>query len=234
MIRVTLRQVRAIEAGRATQVRVLPGERRLVKRKDAAKRGRSALRWQEPWRPRLNMEEAITGSDGRTSLTLRAVVVDRWQESLAEMTEHDARALGHGTKAGNIHAARAEWVELHDAAWVDHHKVRLAAVFGPGVVHDILCRRFEQRWAGVVVWVVEVRGFDGTRRLLADVRKGRGDYTRSPTLTIDRECEPVEGRVQRRYAIDALASQENFKAVLDEARAAKHAARGRAMREQAA
>ena len=48
MIRVTLRQARAIEAGRATQVRVIPGERRQVKRKDAARRDRSAMRWQEP------------------------------------------------------------------------------------------------------------------------------------------------------------------------------------------
>lgn len=230
MIKVPLRHARAIEAGRATQVLALPGERRLVKRKDAERRGRSAMRWQEPQRPKVNMEDTITGTDGRTTVTVRVVITGVHQQPLGALTGLDARLQGHGAGAASIYQAKAEWVQAHDTAWLNRHKVHLADVLGPAVVPFILCRRFDTRWANTIAWVLEVRPVE-TRELLADTRLGRGDYTHSACHTIDREAETVDTATLQRYALHAVASQDSFKAALLEARAAKHAARGRAFRE---
>lgn len=232
MIRVTLRQARAIEAGRATQVRVIPGERRQVKRKDAARRDRSAMRWQEPWHPTIGAEETVIGHDDGDLERCRVAIVDRYRAPLGRLTPRDVKACGHTSTAAFMHA----WVRDHDKAWMERNDDRLDAM--SDVAADaLILARFHRLWADREVWVITVRNV-AERHLLADPRKGRGDYTNSPGQTIDRDAECVDKATQDRISAKAKVKNIKLRATfqddLEKERAAKKAERGRSFRQEAA
>lgn len=229
LIKVSLRHVRAIEAGRATQVRVIPGERTLTRRKDSDRRNQSAWYWTDPWQPVLGADVTVVGRDpdSGTSRKARVRITGLRTSALGDMTPLDARACGHVS----IPAFQIAWVRDHDRAWMARHADQLDARRVTHVAADyVLLDRFAARWRDREAWVITVVHVEA-QHLLADVRKGRGDYTTSPGSTIDMGAECVDAATLERYALKARASQDNFKAALRAERDAQHAARGRAMRD---
>ncbi len=232
-MRLPAKTIRAMVAGRTTQFRVLPGERRLVKRKDADRRQSSATRWAEPWAPRVGAEEALRSSEQDKDDTTRIVITAKRREPLSRMTHADAKAMGYG----NLDSAKAAWVTRHDAALIARqNRTNLTAenlelVLALPDLRDILCQRFDDRWSDVTTWVIDVKPAVAPSRVLAAAGKGtidaagNGDYTTVPAHALDREAGGViDNGTQIRYSKTADQHAQEFYRDLAEARAEQRAA----------
>jgi len=138
--------------------------------------------------------------------------------TLAQVSHEQARALGHKGTA----ALKRAWITSRDAAWL------LDADRSDA---DVL-RRYDERWgrrAAVLVRYVAA----GRPRLLADVRRGYGDYTTSPGRTIDPDAECIDQATQERYSKDALAFCIGRQINRAKEQAAKRDARARQFRDAA-
>lgn len=113
------------------------------------------------------------------------------------ITPQQAKAEGHTS----IDAFACAWVRRWDRAWVERHTEDITA---RGKLSRVLLERYRRRWEGREVWVIQFE-------LVADVRylaqpdpvKAQGDYTRTPSRSID-PLPVVEAAVVEQYAKDAL------------------------------
>lgn len=164
------------------------GERRLVKRagpRGLQRTGRSATRWQEPFVPKAGHIYSIQPGVGKpTAIHVKALAVR--QERVGAITHDDAKREGHRNTA----AFKVAWVARY--GWRKEWDEDTPA-------DEELLAIFERRHAGTLVHVVTFQPAE-TPMLLADVRKGRGDYTRSPGQTMDRGAECVDIGTQDAYA----------------------------------
>lgn len=208
---------KAIATGRATQVRVLPGEPRLVKRKNADRRDRTATYWVQPWRPSVGGEVSLDG--------YRVAITAKTRAEAGDLTYEDAKAEGHGS----IDNAKVAWVRDHDEPWLEHHKVRLADALGPGVVRAIMLARFEERWTDEPVWVVVVRPVPARPQFMARVT----GKTSSASMSIDPDAEVPCDEWVNRYAKTAEAFCIGRQLARKREAEAQRADRGRSMRKAA-
>lgn len=130
---------------------------------------------------------------------------------LRDITHDQARLLGHRGTA----PFKRDWLARFDQAWLTDER-------GDDEQLDRFAARWGQRDAELVTYVhVE------PPELLADVRGGHGDYTTSPSRTIDREAGCVDEAVLAQYAKMArqksLATRETFQADLERERAIQKA-----------
>ncbi len=213
MIRFPAKTVRAAAAGRTSQLRVIPADRRQVKRKDADRRQKSATRWSEPWAPRVGAEEHLRASEPDKHDTAHIVITAKRRDQLGNLTHTDAKAMGYG----NIDTAKAAWVTRHDDALIARQNrthltpENLALVLAEPELRAILCRRFDDRWSDVSVWVIDIRPAVAPSCILAAAGKGvvdasgNGDYTTVPAHGLDREAGGViDAATLERYAEGAL------------------------------
>jgi len=143
--------------------------------------------------------------------------------TLGGLTHDDARLLGHKGTA----ALKRSWVAQRDASW-------LAA--GERSDADVL-QRFAARWAHRGVWLVRYRAAEEPRFMAAGrgtvSADGNGDYTATPTRSIDPDAECVDRATQDRYAKDALAFCIGRQIARAKQAQAEKAERGRSMRRAA-
>lgn len=119
------------------------------------------------------------------------------------ITPQQAKAEGYRSVA---YFQRA-WVRRHDRLWIDHHPIDFewARYTGQGTVSWILLERYRRRWEGREVWVIQFEIVADVRYLAQpDPVKAQGDYTRTPSRSID-PLPVVEAAVVEQYAKDALA-----------------------------
>ena len=109
-----------------------------------------------------------------TAGTIRVTGVDTL--TLGEVTHDQARLLGHRGTA----ALKRAWLADHDRDWLDEADRSDAQQLA----------RYTDRWGHRSAVLVRYVGVDPPR-LLADVRRGQGDYTSSPGRSIDPDAECV-------------------------------------------
>ncbi len=237
MIRLPAKTVRAISAGRTTQLRVLPGERRQVKRKDADRRQSSATRWAEPWAPRVGAEEALRSietDEAGEHETARILITAKRRDLLRNLTLADVKAMGYG----NIDNAKVAWVVRHDAALIARQNrthltpKNLELVLAYEGLRGILVQRFDDRWSDVTTWVIDVKPAVAQSRVLAAAGKGtidaagNGDYTTVPAHALDREAGGViDSGTQIRYSKTADQHAQEFYRDLEQAREEQRASK---------
>ena len=146
--------------------------------------------------------------------TVRITAVDTL--TLGEVTHDQARLLGHRGTA----ALKRAWLADHDRDWLDEADRTDAQQL----------ERYTYRWGHRSAVLIRYVGVDPPR-LLADVRRGQGDYTSSPGRTIDTDAEAVPAGAA--VALRAAATRENFRAALEAQRALEKAQRGRDQRRAA-
>lgn len=214
-------EARAVASGRKTMLRVPVGEPRTVARKGPRglqRTGLSAQRHQQPFTPRIGREYAIQPGVGRSTVA-RIRVTDTHEQWLGQITFTDARREGHRTTDD----FRAAWTTTHDKAW-------MATILDEDdMARDAAIARFNRRHAATRVHVISFELVTDTHLLLADVRRGRGDYTPSPGQTIDRDAECIDTATQERYAKTArergLETRRSFQRDLEAERARRKATR---------
>jgi uncharacterized protein YhfF len=90
------------------------------------------------------------------------------QQRAGELTLADAHREGFRTRDD----FKAQWVRIHDRAWVAKHKVDLADCLDLSVVSFILCRRFDLEHADIPVWAITFELAQDEPRFLAAANKG--------------------------------------------------------------
>ncbi len=227
--------------GRKTTARFVVSEPREVRRRGprgTVRTGRAATRTQQPWTPVVGREYSVQPGVGKPA-EARVKVLDTHEEWLGEITFADVRREGFRTTDD----FRAAWVARRDKPFM-----RALVDIDDTTAREAAIARFVRRHAATRVHVVffevvAVRHVDvatqrewwtgDVRSLLADSRKGRGDYTHSPGQTIDRDAECVDDLSLARYSKAAEAQRLSFRADLEKARAERKAQRGRAQRRAA-
>ena len=171
-------------------------------------------------------------------------VLEFRRERLGAISAADAKAEGNL----NVEWFKQAWVRKHDRVWMAREKVQLADVFGDEVVPVILCKRFDEEWAQVDVWVVRFWLTEVRPRYLARPTRTGGDYTTSVSRSIDNEltvvaqadgttrlqlvpvpiADPEYAARKAREDHDVwVAQRDSFRRDLEEERARRKAERGR-------
>ncbi len=172
--------VRAVAAGRATQVRVPMRDRCPVK---------------------IGRDIPIR-QHGKPALC-RAKAVKATTQALGDVTHAEARAMDKDHRT--LQAWREDWLRQHDAAWVTAHADSLGVLEGAAID-----ARFASRWADVTVWAITLQLVADPPRFLAAGKgsvdaEGNGDYTLIPARGLDREAgEAVDAAWQQRRSDEAL------------------------------
>jgi len=187
---------RAIDAGRATQIRrvIVASEPRYRRRKDRhgrAKRGQS-VELVKPLVPKAGDRFPIKAASDKPVMC-RVVVRSLSTERHGAISFADVRASGYRTTV----EYKAAWVRRHDAGWIEGKEVTT----GAGGVEDVnrfltdelLAVRFDERWAGRDVYVLHVEvDRTGERYLAADPAAMETDYVRSPVRALAGEPAAVD------------------------------------------
>lgn len=105
----------------------------------------------------------------------------------------DVKLEGHG----NLDAFKQRWVGWHDTAWLE----ALNGTAPPEALKQAV-HRFDARHAHRLVDVITLVVVHDAPRFLA-ILDGHGDYTRSPTRSIDPDAECVDEATQHRYTQQA-------------------------------
>lgn len=200
-------ELRAVASGRKTTHRVPVGKPRVVKRhgpRGLERTGLSATRIVEPFTPFQGEVLTITATRERAEQdvpeAIRATVTDVRRELAGEITDADAK------REGNINARwwKQGWVRKHDRAWMKRELVDRADIFGDDVVPFILCKRFEERWADVEVWVVTLEPLAEIPRFMAPV----SGYVTAASMSIEPTAECVDDLYQRKVSDKARKEYE--------------------------
>ena len=186
---------RAIDAGKATQIRtiVAASEPRYRRRKDRhgrAKRGQS-MELVKPWIPKRGDRFAIKAAAAKPIMCRVVVTTKPTIEQHGPISFADVRASGYRTTV----EYKAAWVQRHDHDWVEATVERRAGEVSDGLTDVELAERFDARWADGDVYVLHIEvDRTGERYLAADPAAMETDYVHSPTRAMAGEPAAVDDR----------------------------------------
>lgn len=193
---------RAIDAGKATQIRtiVVASEPRYRRRKDRhgkAKRGQS-MELVKATIPKRGDRFPIKAAQDKPVMCRVVVTTKPTVEQHGPISFADVRASGYKTTV----EYKAAWVRRHDREWVDAMAERRA---GDGDVTDVeLAERFDVRWADGDVYVLHIEvDRTGERYLAADPAAMETDYVHSPARAMAGEPAAVDDQTLAQFTKDA-------------------------------
>ncbi len=199
---------RAIDAGKATQIRTIvvasePRYRRRRNKQGGAKRGQS-MELVKSWIPKRGDRFPIKAAADKPVMCRVVVTTKPTIEQHGPISFADVRASGYRTTV----EYKAAWVRRHDRDWIDGQEVKVGADGVEEADHfltdELLAERFDERWADRDVYVLHVEvDRTGERYLAADPAAMETDYVHSPARAMAGEPPAVDEATQEQFTKDA-------------------------------